>query len=268
MVQKSRIDYLSITIAFKVIALADDMTTAERQVGATLLDSFNRKTGQCDPSLDRLARLLNVHRRTVSRVISKLEAKGLFRKIRHGGYSHRNQYEPIWTKFVDLETKWRSRFAAAARHRRTEMSRLPGQDGPAAVGKNATQTCSSNQSNLTLGHYRSSEAGNDTTLSSAGKGSATKGPGSTNWTPTCFVRPPTVRSADAARAAAERRWSHDLWQRFASRADLYASLVDFIDEPIRALATDAELRTRGRGLALLIERYEAGDVDAGCTANQ
>src|SRR5690242_4740758 len=91
--QTGRTSALRTLIAFKVLALADDMSAVERQVGATLIDSFNRKTGQCDPSLDRVAILLGVHRRSVIRATSKLEARGLIRKIRHGGNSNRNKYE-------------------------------------------------------------------------------------------------------------------------------------------------------------------------------
>jgi predicted transcriptional regulator len=140
-----RVHTLPILIAFKVIALAEDLSAVERQVGATLLDSFNRKTGQCDPSLDRVASLLNVHRRTVIRATAKLEARGLFRKTRHGGYSHRNHYEPIWSKFRDLENKWRSRFGAAARARRTGKSSSGEHASHDSGDADATQTsCTTN----------------------------------------------------------------------------------------------------------------------------
>lgn len=70
----------------------------------------------------------------------------------------------------------------------------------------------------------------------------------------------SIRSADAARAVAERHWSEDLLREFSGRAAAYAAVVDFIDESLRTSATDAELNRRGSGLALIVERYREGDA--------
>jgi hypothetical protein len=259
--RKTNVEAIPVLIAFKVIALADDLSAVERQVGATLLDSFNRKTGQCDPSLDRVAGLLGVHRRTVIRATGKLETKGLFRKTRHGGYSHRNHYEPLWPKFLELEARWRGRFEAASRNRTMEMSRSAGQGGHVAGGRDATQTYSTNQSNLTLPKPEPSKS-DRRTVTQGSKGSAMKDQQFARVLPS--PKPMSTRSADAALAAAERRWSEDIWKQFASRAGVYAAVVDFIDEALRSAATDAELRKRGAGLDLIVERFRYCSGDPVC----
>jgi hypothetical protein len=71
----------------------------------------------------------------------------------------------------------------------------------------------------------------------------------------------SIRSADAACSVAERHWSEDLLREFSGRAVVYAAVVDFIDEPLRTAATEAELHKRGNGMALIVERYR--DSDAG-----
>jgi hypothetical protein len=258
--RSKRTEALPILIAFKVIALAEDLTAVERQVAATLLDSFNRNTGQCDPSLERVAGLLNVHRRTVIRATAKLEARGLFRKTRHGGYSHRNHYEPIWSRFRDLEAQWRRRFEAAARNRRTGLSSSTGHASHDASGTGATQTCCSNRANLTLPD-RHSDAGSGPGVAPRGRnGLATKVQQLTSYETTRSTMR-SIRSADAACSVAERHWSEDLLREFSGRAVVYAAVVDFIDEPLRTAATEAELHKRGNGMALIVERYR--DSDAG-----
>ena len=65
---------LDILIAFKSISLAPDLSVTEKRVASALIDHFNRQTTQCDPSLDTLAILLGIHRRTVIRSVNRLGA--------------------------------------------------------------------------------------------------------------------------------------------------------------------------------------------------
>ncbi len=132
---------LELLIAFKAIGLVDDLHATERRVCAALLDHYNRKTGQCDPSLGTIATLLNLDRRTIIRSIQSVVRKGYFFKDRHGGKFHRNSYEPNWNKFQAVESAW-----CLSRQRRAEQKLSPSRcvsrhrDGDAGV----TQTCSSN----------------------------------------------------------------------------------------------------------------------------
>ena len=100
---------LDILIAFKAISLAPDLSVTEKRVASALIDHFNRQTTQCDPSLDTLATLLGIHRRTVIRSVNHLVRLKYFRRTRHGGNFHRNFYEPLWPRFREVEAEWQIR---------------------------------------------------------------------------------------------------------------------------------------------------------------
>jgi hypothetical protein len=60
-------------LAIKVIGLVPGLSTTDRRVASLLLEHYTRRTGQCDPGLERIARLLGVSTRTVIRSNHKLE---------------------------------------------------------------------------------------------------------------------------------------------------------------------------------------------------
>lgn len=93
-------------IAHKAINLAGELSSSEKRVAAVIVDCFNFKTHQCDPALNSIAKLLRLSRRTVIRAINALVLKGYLRKKTHGGYFHRNSYEPIWSRFQMDEENW------------------------------------------------------------------------------------------------------------------------------------------------------------------
>src|SRR5438094_10256007 len=101
---------LDTLLALKVLTLVPDLNASDRRVAGVLLEHFNRSTGQCDPGLQRMAVLLGLSTRTVIRANERLETAGLFKKTRHGGYSHRNSYDPNWARFQELEIAWREKF--------------------------------------------------------------------------------------------------------------------------------------------------------------
>jgi predicted transcriptional regulator len=105
-----RIDTL---LALKAISLAPGLKENDRRVAAALVEHFNRETSQCDPGLKRIAGLLGISTRTVIRSTQRLENAGMFRKVRHGGHLNRNHYEPIWSRFRQIEVEWRARFRGA-----------------------------------------------------------------------------------------------------------------------------------------------------------
>src|SRR6266436_3150172 len=102
------------TIAHKIINLMPELTGTDKRVAAALIEHFNRKTGQCDPGLDRIARLVGVSRRTVIRSVSRVVGAGVFHVVRHGGRSQRNSYEPVWLRFRELDALWKARFRGAS----------------------------------------------------------------------------------------------------------------------------------------------------------
>ena len=221
-----KVTALDTLLAAKVINIAPGLRPSERQVGLALIEHFNRKTGQCDPGIERIASLLGCCTRTVIRATGRLEKLGLFRKVRHGGYSNRNSYQPNWARFAEQEAAWKIKL----RSRRTGVSPSVWQGGHLQDDNRVTQTCSKNLCEQTY-------------LGSPGK--------EVREVRHSAYRP--QRSVDAARVQAERRWSDDLLRQYGGQPLTYAEIVDLIDEDLRSSATEAELSRRGAGL-LIIQR--------------
>lgn len=227
----------------KVLAYAPGLTANARAVGALILDRFNRKTGQCDPGLEGIADHLRISTRTVIRSIQRLEAAGLLRKLRHGGHSNRNQYEPIWRRFDDLEAAWREslrRRGTAAADR--EPSPLTGQASHVPGDKAVTQTYSNN--NLTEQTY---------------SGGRPKEEIGRARSPASRMMAITPRSRDVAEAEAERRWTAALHDVFSSRPLTYGDIIAAITPEIQMAATKAELEHRGAGIAHVMRRFKLVD---------
>ena len=140
---------LDTLLAIKVINLVAGLSPSDRSVGVALIEHFNRRTGRCDPGLDRISKLLGICNRTAIRATQKLAKAGLFRKVRHGGWSNRNRYEPNWSRFTELEAAWKQKLKMESLSRRANLSPATGQschmDGDSAV----TQTCRDNLHKLT-----------------------------------------------------------------------------------------------------------------------
>src|SRR6476659_3890093 len=97
---------LDITLAFKALSHCEGLTATERRVATAVIDSFNRHSGRCDPSLERIAHLLGINRRTVIRALKKLAALRLLIVYRHGGNHHCNAYQPNWALYRAMESQW------------------------------------------------------------------------------------------------------------------------------------------------------------------
>jgi hypothetical protein len=240
---------LDVLLAYKAICLSESLSASEKRIAGAIVSSFNQATTQCDPSLGRIAKLLGVDRRTVIRAWPRLEASRMFRKVRHGGKSHRNSYEPIWPRFHELENQWRARFSADKLARDTNVSPLARPTCHVAGDKSATQTHLRNQSEETKAEAAFSEvpqARNEREVrkrpSREGRGVAPRfdfGRGSSI----------SASSFEAARAAAERRWTLALHNHLAGSEKAYGEAIEMIDEALRASATDAEMRRDSSGLA-------------------
>ena len=107
-------------MALKMLLLCEDLSGSEKRVAGVIIDHYNRKTGQCDPGMGTIARLVGVSRRTVIRAAGVLANKGYIRKLRHGGKFHRNQYEPNWAHFRAMEAQWNARRIKPRRRQRSE----------------------------------------------------------------------------------------------------------------------------------------------------
>ena len=137
-------------IALKAISLSDDLTGTEKRVAAVIVDHHNRHTGQCDPSLGSIARLLGISRRTVIRAVGVLACgKGYFLQNEGMGSFTGNSYQPVWSRFRANELKWNELRTAARRFRAAEMSPLQGRGCHLDGDADGTQTYSSNSLNKT-----------------------------------------------------------------------------------------------------------------------
>jgi hypothetical protein len=227
---------LHILMALKAIGLSPSLKNNDRQIASALLDHYNRKTSQCDPSLHRLAGLVRVSTRTVMRSLARIEAAGLFRRIRHGGHLNRNSYEPNWARFSAIAREWQERMTQSSRARAaTNMSLATCQPCHLPSDNAVTQTCKSNLSKETSRGF-SRKQGERGVVARA--------------------NPPN--SADAVRSAAERRWMNALHETFGSMPVTYGEIINLIDTAMTDAATDAEMRRHGAGLDYIVKQLRLG----------
>jgi biotin operon repressor len=251
---------LDMLLAFKAIALTDALSGAEKRVAGAILDSFNQKTAQCDPSLNRIAHQLRMSRRTVIRAIISIEREGFMGKRRHGGYSHRNSYAPNWLLYRRIEAEWATRKKTS--HWKPVMSDTsPCQSlGCHTAGDAAgTQTCLINQSNKPVMHGANFDGGRgdeNSKLSEQAKHQEAVVVEGGDRLPRRAVRP-----HDAAVTAAERRWNAALYSAFAKSPEVCAKIIGAIDSAMQNAATHAELRKRGTGFRYILERLRALNLE-------
>lgn len=236
----SEITPLDTLLAIKAISLAPSLRDSDRRVGIALIEHFNRRTGRCDPSHARLARLLDLTPRTVVRSVKRLEAAGLFAKVRHGGYSNRNRYLPDWDRFDEWNEHWQRRFKLNTLEQVTSGDDGHRQDGHLPTDSGVTQTYFTNRSTRTVV-----------------RNTSTRG----------VEERPRQRQREAAETAAERRWDKALRERYASDPGLYATIVTDITEEIRHGATEAEFQSTGAGITFIIDRLAIGPGQASATPN-
>lgn len=221
---------LDTLLAIKIINLAPGLRASDRRVATALIEHFNRKTGRCDPSLERISFLLALSTRTIMRSVKRLEEAGLFKRIRHGGYFSRNRYEPNWARFNDLECEWRQRFKRGKHSQSTYLSGMGGHLSHLGDDKIVTQTYRTNLNQLT------SPANRRTIRDRA----------PSNW--------------EAAKVAAERRWTSALHQHFSTLPDVYAAIIEAIDPSLQEAATNIEINNRGAGLTLILAKLEGKGI--------
>ncbi len=95
-----------VLFAHKALNVMPGLSATARRVAGAIIDHFNKKTGQCDPSVGRLRKLLDVSPATVMRATSELDDLGLIFKDSHGGKSHRTAYTPNWSYFREIVEVW------------------------------------------------------------------------------------------------------------------------------------------------------------------
>ncbi|MGO6903008.1 helix-turn-helix domain-containing protein [Rhizobium ruizarguesonis] len=228
----------NVLFAYKALAVAPDLSANDRRVAGAIIDHFNKKTGQCDPSVGRLSWLLEIDEKSVRRATSRLCERGLFEKASHGGKSHRASYLPCWTEFHKIVDNWELSMRSPRRtdndgDNRAEVSSSLGQECPVEPDKNARQTLVINSSNepflATDGARRNVAASR----------------------PKCRPLPRYQAShSQAADAAAQRRWYEDL---HALGPEREADAIERLTQETINAATAAERHQRGAGIRAIHE---------------
>jgi hypothetical protein len=248
-----------ILLAFKHIALSDQLNGTEKQFATFLVDSYNRRTGRCDPSEETAAHILRKHKRTIIRAGNRLSSLKLFSKRRHGGNNHCNHYQPNWGMFRELERAYKERRSEYARRfEHPTLSPSECQPRHSRDDNPVTQTSSNNNIPLTSPHLPSNQqrgSGDRGGLGNerkAGSGSRSSNPGAQGFKP-------SWSSQKAADAAALRRWNGDLLDRFRS-TPVYAVIVEAVDQELQDAATAAELKRRGAGVDHILRELALRNV--------
>jgi hypothetical protein len=171
-----------------------------------------------------LAELLGLSVRSVVRAVDRLVKMGLFRRVRHGGYSNRNSYEPFWCRFEELESDWRIRFESASRKRGTLATSSTGQPCPPGGDAAVHQTKYLNLKKRNL------HPGNRQRYS---------------------LTPRPLSSTQAAHVEADRRLHEGLRDTLPSPT-AYSEAISAIDDSTWNQAIEEEVRRRGDGINLLV----------------
>ncbi|TYR32085.1 helix-turn-helix domain-containing protein [Mesorhizobium microcysteis] len=121
--------------AYVTLAVAvPGLSPSARKVGALLLEHLNRKSGQCDPSIERMATVLGMGRTAVKDATAEL-CRGddaLFERVTHGGHNHRTAYIPRWEIFAELHGEYRARFKEGSA---PSMGRKSGRSTANSIGR-------------------------------------------------------------------------------------------------------------------------------------
>ena len=245
---------LDTTFAYKAFCLSSELSGAEKRVAAAVLDSFNYKTGQCDPSLGRIAHLLNISRRTVIRALNRIERMRFVERNWHGGKFHRNSYNPNWARFREAEVVWNAR--QKTQHWNSDAPNVsPSECEKCHVAgvNNATQTLRTNQSSETSAAATTSKGPQRSRPLNV---SRTIGEKTFTNRIAAGMAQSTIGSAEAALAAAERRWCGDLNRRYSRTPEIYAEVIAAIDPETQRAATEAEMRQRGAGMRFIHDQLK------------
>lgn len=262
-----------ILFAHKALNVMAGLTEATKRVAGAIIDHFNKRTGQCDPSIERLATLLGIDRATVIRATEKLHELGFIEKASHGGKAHRAAYLPNWDRFRAIVEDWDARMktgdapdtpcrstrtpaniptsnVAAVRRSRSQECDVKGRTA-------ATQTLRSNPSKKPIEGERAEKPPMKPQAHSPRKAQHGLGEGSEPGPQRSMLLPisggRSPSHSDAARAAAERRWYA---QVHALGLKAEADVLEWMTCDRQEATTQAEIQRKGGGLAFIAEAMQ------------
>lgn len=254
-----------ILFAHKALNIMAGLTEATKRVAGAIIDHFNKRTGQCDPSIERLATLLGIDRATVIRATEKLHELGFIEKISHGGKAHRAAYLPNWERFRSIVEDWDARMKTGDGPGRTVTGDAPPPAKVASVRRSrsqgcdvkgrtaATQTLRSNPSNKPVEGERAEKPPEKPQAHSPPKAQHGLWKGNKPGAQRSMLLPISGGSspshADAARAAAERRWYA---QVHALGLKAEADVLDWMTWDRQEATTQAEMQRKGGGIAFIV----------------
>jgi hypothetical protein len=257
-----------ILFAHMALLAAHGLSPAARRVGFAIIEHYNKKTGQCDPSIERIARMLGLGRSVVAGATAELckvdkdtnEPLGMFIRVTHGGRSHRTAYVPLWERFHEIIDDWDLRMkdgSAPSNIRKTGRSTSEKSDVNSP--KNRTQTDRRNRQKKPKAAVSLSERGGEQPPPSrqrqGSKGLRNEGasPQRQGFLVHAIAGGKGASHADAAEAAAMRRIIDPARKHNAALA--YRIDTEATPEML-AQASAAEVARRGSGLQHLVDALD------------
>jgi len=251
-----------VLFALKAVCLKPELSAATRRVAAAIIDHFNRKTGQCDPSIGRLMKLLKISRAAVIRATNELDELGLIEKKSHGGKSHRTAYLPNWPKFRAFVKDWEGGMKSGegpAKTSETVSDLRPSKSQSCDFRglKNETQTNRKNPSKKPIEPCRVDRSPSTKTLPSQ-----TSVPdwlskkvqrGHQKSISPASIAVQALTRYDVVRDKAQQRWEGDIMNQ---REPQKEAIVDWLTAERMDKATDAEIAQQGGGLMFILDEMK------------
>jgi Helix-turn-helix domain len=250
-----------VLFAHKALNIVPGLSANARRVAGAIIGHFNKQTGQCNPSVERLAAMLEIDRATVLRATAELcgEQLALFDKLSHGGKSHCASYSPRWDRFQEIVADWDARMkSGAAPSNVANLRRSQSQNCDVEGRKTATQTLIKNPLNEPLEEGGAEISGRKPqAIGTAERQKGVWKKGSEPPRQRHMLLPiaggnPATHS-QAARAAADKRLFADM-RGLSSAA--FADCLERITPQISEAAALAEMKRRGAGLPFVLEALQ------------
>ncbi|MEP1931961.1 MAG: helix-turn-helix domain-containing protein [Roseibium sp.] len=257
-----------VLFAHKALNVVPGLSAASRRVAGAIIDHFNKKTGQCDPSIGRIMKLLKISRAAVIRATNELDVLGLIEKKSHGGKSHRTAYLPNWSKFRTFVEDWDNGMKSGegpTGKLETVSDLRPSQSQSCDMKglKNETQTLRKNSLKKPVGTDRDEtltaqidELNKSIDTMELLKRTDPQGQRS-------FLLPiqggHTQSRSEVALNKAQQRWEDDLMQLSREKTE---AIVEWLNIERMEQATEAEMAESGGGLDLIIRKMKSRLISA------